>query len=221
MNTRLSSRLLLLFIFAIASTVGQEPPHAAAQNRHLSAKAGVGAQQYCQGDSHTFTVYFTLDLTLVNQSKTDVVLARKVKIPTVRVSATLADAQAKHFFYNPDPYYVSTRPPTELNFGAVPDPALFIVLKPGEEYRTTQWTGILANLTTKKRKGRSGVTAGNYVAQVLVNTWPFETVPGPEIVKSWSKIGPLSNEIVESAFFPLALPVVKNAESCRTFRAPE
>jgi hypothetical protein len=213
--------LLFIVLLQAATMFSQEPTHATIADRALSAKAVVTEQQYCLNYSHEFTVYFKLNLTFVNQSKTDVVLARRVKTPVIRISATLADAQSKRFLYNPDPYYVSVAPPENPAFGAAPDPQLFIILKSGEEYHTTQWTGIYANLTTKKRETRSGVVAGDYIAQAIVNTWPFGTLPDSNIVESWRMIGLLSNETVESAFFQVSFPIVKKAKSCRTFNAPK
>src|SRR3954471_14406187 len=118
-----------MLVFAAAISVEQSSPHATAESHRLSAKAIVTEQQYCVNYPHALTVYFKLNFTFVNQTKRDIVLARKLKSSIVRVSTTITDAQAKHFLYNPAPYYLSANPPEDINFGATPDPQLFIILK--------------------------------------------------------------------------------------------
>jgi hypothetical protein len=208
--------LLLCTPLLLSQRTTEEPGGA----QMLEARAAIESLKYCQGDPHTFTVYLKLRLALVNKSRSPVIVSRRVKIPAVRVSKSADDATAGRFVYDPAPYDISVVPLKPVKFRSKPSSEIFVILKPGEKFEVSQWTGVLADLSGSPAAG-SGIISGKYVAQAVINTWPYPNNPARETVEAWGSFGRLANEVIKTTLFEATFPVVRTAPSCRSFSAPK
>lgn len=192
----------------------------------LTVTATQIGEQHCQNYPDDFAVFVRLRLRFRNESSGKVILARQVESPVrVRVSTSLEALKEGRFIYHPSVSEVTNQPRKLEKVGDAPDPARFITLEPKGEFVTETWSTVLANLSTSLRKTPDiGPTAGEYVMQLFVKTWPYTSVPDEEVrrvAKRWNSWGSLMTETLLSEPIAIELPKIKHSIACSEFRRPK
>jgi hypothetical protein len=206
----------------VPSVSAQAPPRG---RPSLEARIiSFGEQQYCKNQPDLFTVYVQTKLQFTNISSRPVVLARRIP-PAVRerVSVSHEEADRNSFVYSPDPHEVSGHPLPTVKVGNKPDPARFVTISPGSVYETLVWAGLIADLDVSQEREHPGMTAGDFVMQIFVRTWPYtglKRIDVEKIALRWRQYGDLFTTTIPTDFFPFTVPKDPVAPTCDGFKPP-
>lgn len=190
----------------------------------LTVTASEVEMRYCQSYSDQFSVFLKLNLQFRNESEGKIILSRHLASPIrVRVSVSSEAFQQEKFIYEPSVMAMEAQAPKREKFGDVPDAKRFATVDSGAAFSAEAWAVLIADLTTDQRKTpRTGPTAGEFVMQVFVPTWPYSSTESElqKIATNWKPQGTLITENTASRPFSITLPKVARAVPCVRFKAP-
>jgi len=179
----------------------------------LTARVSVIGQSYCHVDDESFAANLKLRVTFSNNAEHIIILSRKIESPTIVHVALSAEAgENGNFVYSPDAHSTVAQLPKGPRFGGTPNPKLFVLLRPGEQFETKVSVPVFGASDTAIAKRGGLLAKGSYVLQVGLQTWPYEwpyfsaEASAQDIKKRWMKYGHLAVGTVYSSFAPFTLP---------------
>jgi hypothetical protein len=178
----------------------------------LRLTAEIVSQKHCAGDAELDALHLGLRLVYTNTGRFPIVLYKGSDLVSrVVVSRTLEDVSAGRFEVNAT--LTSGADGGELDFECSRHDEAFVVLQPGETYRTDTEVTIFA-VRNDVRDVTGAIKSGDHFLQIEVPTWPGSKERAAKLSTCWGRRGVLWSAPLTSMPMPLRVDNNRYIEEC-------
>lgn len=191
---------------------GANEPSDVQQASQIRLTTSIVSQKYCDGDAEVDVLQMRLQLCYTNVGKQRLIFYKNGNlILRQMVSRNLRAATAGQYELDGS---ITTLTSDDLKDVEEPVPGTaFVILQPGDTYKTKADIAIaVADTNLKQITGT--LTAGDYLLQVTVGTWPELRSLGDKLHKRWRGSGFLWLDPITSTPMPFKVNKKRSAVTC-------